>query len=314
MDIWIAPHFFLSPDSPSGALPPSWVRWPARGGSTDCELAGLSTGEVARSMRGRKHLPAPSALLDATVTAAFPVSCRMDCLSAKRRPVVRCAEFPLPDFAQLPTAGKPELRRLLDCQGGTPSDNDQPTVPTTAFVSADTNPSLTAQWRAAWSLGRARQNPTLIDIAARGRGFHCPGTSRPTGCFAERPFGAFGAANDIASMTADRRPSAARLVGYAALGMSQAGSCCRSAKWPPGGGSADGSGGDGRNSSSTCGLLETAMPSQRLAGRANSSNVMAGLAGGLPREVEEKDKQDGSRIRDRFAARRRTFSHLRGAR
>ncbi|MDR6852680.1 hypothetical protein J2Y54_002200 [Sphingomonas sp. BE123] len=310
MDILIWSQSVLSPNSPMGVLPSSWLRWPARGGPTDCELAGLSTDKVARPMTGRKRLPAPSASLDATVAAAFPVSCRTDCLSAKRQPVDRCADFPLADFAQLPTAGVPELRRLLDCQGDTPSDNAQPTVPTTAFVSADANPFLTAMWRGAWCLARARQNPTLIDIAARNRGSGCPGSSRPSRCFAERHFGGFHAADDIASMTADPRPSLARLVGDAALGMPQAGGCCGCARWPSAVGSAGGSRGYTRNSSLTCGLLGPVMPSRCLPGRSDSSNVTAGPAGGLPRKLEEKGKQDGSRIRDRVAARRRAFSQL----
>lgn len=314
MDIWISSHFFLLPGSPVGALPSSWVRWPARGGPTNCEWAALSTGKVAHSMKGRKHLPGPRALLETTVTAAFPVSCRMDCLSAKRRPVDRCAGFPLPVLAQLTTASESELRRLLACQDGTPRDKDQPTVPTTAFASADTNPSLTAWWRAPWRFDPARPNATLIDIAARGRGCGCPGTSRPSGCFKERPLDACSAPNDSALMTADRRPSAGSVAGYAAHGMPQTGGYCRSAKWPPAVGSVGGSSGDGRNACSTCRVLGTETPSQRLADRVNSFNLVSGLAGGPPRRMEEKDKQDGSRIRDRFAARRRTFSQLRGAR
>ena len=305
MDTWLASHF-LSSDLPTGPRPSLWVRWPARGGPIDCGLAGLSSGKVAR----RKLPPAPSASLDATGSAAFPVSCRMDCLSAKRRPVDRCADFPLTAFAQLPTVSEPEPRRPLECRGDTPSDNDPPTVPTTAFVSADSNPPLTAWWRAAWCLDPARQKPTMIDIAFRGRGFGYPGTGRPTGCFAERPFGPSDAANDNASMTGDRRPNAARLVGYGAHGMLQSRGCCRPARRAPAVGSTDGSFGDCQSCSSAGRLLGTVMPSRRLTGRANSSNVMAGLAGGLPRKLEEKGKQDGSCTHDRFAARRGTFSQV----
>lgn len=304
MDILIASHFLLSRGLPTGPRPSWRVRWPARGGPTDCELAGLSTGKLGR----RKHLPALSASLDAMVTAAFPV--RMDCLGAKRRPVDRCADFPLPAFAQLPKASEPEPRRPFECRGGTPFDNDRPTVPTTAFVLADSNPSSTAWWRAAWCLDPARQNPTLIDIAVRGRDFGYPGTCRPTGCFAERPFGASDAANDNASMTGDRRPNAARLVGYGAHGMLQSRGCCRPAKQAPAVVSTDGSCGDCQNCSSAGGLFGTVMPSRRLSGRANSSNGMAGLASGLPRKLEEKGEQDGSCTHDRFAARRGTFSQV----
>jgi hypothetical protein len=300
--------------SPAAGPISSWAPSRIPSCSGDPHLAGPSTGEEIGFLEDWQRFPAGSASVRASDAVVTGGHCAADPRRFVHRPSSRAGVLLLA-VAGLSTVGEQLLNGHRDRQSGGSYNVDQPPVLPAALLTTGWTVSAAAKRPASCCSARPPQSPQSMDITAPARGCAQSRACRPWWPSPVRTFGPFDVCTGHSLVARRHRPAAGTVGGPANLAKWESGGRPAPHDWRLGGGSRSGSFDDPQSSVLTCHSSGLGRYPQLLARCSRDPNISAGLAGGLPREVEEKGKQDGPCILGRKgAARRRTFSQLRTAR